>query len=152
MLSTLHTNSAVESISRLHDMGIEPFLLSSSLVGIMAQRLVRKVCRDCAEPYVFTSRELEILEENGLEGVTQGKRGRGCPACNHTGYRGRMAIHEILPVDRKVKDMILNREGDLVLRDYMNDKGYHTLLVDGLLKVVAGQTTTSEILRVASVD
>lgn len=63
-----------------------------------------------------------------------------------------MAIHEILPVDRKVKDMILNREGDLVLRDYMNDKGYHTLLVDGLLKVVAGQTTTSEILRVASVD
>lgn len=75
MLSTLHTNSAVESISRLHDMGIEPFLLSSSLVGIMAQRLVRKVCRDCAEPYVFTSRELEILEENGLEGVTQGKRG-----------------------------------------------------------------------------
>ncbi|WP_420798361.1 GspE/PulE family protein [Lysinibacillus cavernae] len=152
VLSTLHTNSAVESISRLHDMGIEPFLLSSSLVGIMAQRLVRKVCRDCAEPYVFTSRELEILEVNGVEGVTQGKKGRGCPACNNTGYRGRIAIHEILPVDRQVKDMILNHVGDLVLRDYMNEKGYHTLLVDGLLKVVAGQTTTSEILRVASVE
>ncbi|KPN96415.1 GspE/PulE family protein [Lysinibacillus sp. ZYM-1] len=152
VLSTLHTNSAVESISRLHDMGIEPFLLSSSLVGIMAQRLVRKVCRDCAEPYEFTTRELEILEENGVEGVTHGKKGRGCPACSNTGYRGRMAIHEILPVDRQVKDMILNRVGDLALRDYMKEKGYHTLLIDGLLKVVAGQTTTSEILRVASAD
>lgn len=152
VLSTLHTNSAIESISRLHDMGIEPFLLSSSLVGIMAQRLVRKVCRDCAEPYIFTSRELEILEENGVEGVTHGKKGRGCPACNQTGYRGRMAIHEILPVDRQIKDMILNRVGDRVLRDYMKEKGYHTLLVDGLQKVVAGQTTTSEILRVASAD
>ncbi|MFF2176821.1 GspE/PulE family protein [Lysinibacillus sp. NPDC058147] len=152
VLSTLHTNNAVESISRLHDMGIEPFLLSSSLIGIMAQRLVRKVCRDCAEPYVFTTRELEILEENGIEGVTHGRKGRGCPACNHTGYRGRMAIHEILPVDRQVKDMILSRMGDMVLQDYMKQKGYHTLLVDGLLKVVAGQTTTSEILRVASAD
>lgn len=152
VLSTLHTNNAVESISRLHDMGIEPFLLSSSLIGIMAQRLVRKVCRDCAEPYVFTTRELEILEENGIEGVTHARKGRGCPACNHTGYRGRMAIHEILPVDRQVKDMILNRMGDMVLQDYMKQKGYHTLLVDGLLKVVAGQTTTSEILRVASAD
>jgi len=152
VLSTLHTNNAVESISRLHDMGIEPFLLSSSLIGIMAQRLVRRVCRDCAETYVFTTRELEILEENGIEGVTHGKKGRGCPACNHTGYRGRMAIHEILPVDRQVKDMILSRMGDMVLQDYMKQKGYHTLLVDGLLKVVAGQTTTSEILRVASAD
>ena len=152
VLSTLHTNNAVESISRLHDMGIEPFLLSSSLIGIMAQRLVRRVCRDCAEPYVFTTRELEILEENGIDGVTHGRKGRGCPACNHTGYRGRMAIHEILPVDRQVKDMILSRMGDMVLKDYMKQKGYHTLLVDGLLKVVAGQTTTSEILRVASAD
>lgn len=152
VLSTLHTNNAVESISRLHDMGIEPFLLSSSLIGIMAQRLVRKVCRDCAEPYVFTTRELEILEENGIEGVSHGRKGRGCPACNHTGYRGRMAIHEILPVDRQVKDMILSRMGDMGLQDYMKQKGYHTLLVDGLLKVVAGQTTTSEILRVASAD
>lgn len=152
VLSTLHTNSAVESISRLHDMGIEPFLLSSSLVGIMAQRLVRKVCRDCSETYTFTVREIEILEENGIEGITHGKKGRGCPACNHTGFRERIAIHEILPVDRQVKDMILSRVGDNVIRDYMKQQGYHTLLVDGLLKVVAGQTTTSEILRVSSAD
>ncbi|MGE7839168.1 GspE/PulE family protein [Lysinibacillus sp. NPDC093712] len=152
VLSTLHTNSAVESISRLQDMGVEPFLLSSSLVGIMAQRLVRKVCRDCGETYAFTNHELEIMQKNGIEGVTHGRRGRGCPSCNQTGYRGRMAIHEILPIDRSIKDMILNRSGDSAIRDYMKQEGYYTLLVDGLLKVVEGQTTTSEVLRVANVD
>lgn len=152
VLSTLHTNSAVESISRLQDMGVEPFLLSSSLVGIMAQRLVRKVCRDCGETYAFTNHELEIMQKNGIEGVTHGRRGRGCPSCNQTGYRGRMAIHEILPIDRAIKDMILNRSGDSAIRDYMKQEGYYTLLADGLLKVVEGQTTTSEVLRVANAD
>ncbi|MEG0448609.1 MAG: GspE/PulE family protein [Lysinibacillus sp.] len=152
VLSTLHTNSAVESISRLQDMGIEPFLLSSSLVGIMAQRLVRRVCRDCSQSYEFTERELEIMHENGINGVTHGRQGKGCPSCNHTGYRGRMAIHEILPIDRTIKDMILSRSGDSVIRDYMKQQGYHTLLVDGLLKVTNGMTTTSEVLRVANAD
>ncbi|MGE7092981.1 GspE/PulE family protein [Lysinibacillus sp. NPDC048646] len=152
VLSTLHTNSAVESISRLQDMGIEPFLLSSSLIGIMAQRLVRRVCRDCGETYTFTNHELEIMHDNGIEGVTHGRRGRGCPSCNQTGYRGRMAIHEILPIDRHIKDMILSRSSERVIRDYMKQEGYYTLLVDGLLKVVDGQTTTSEVLRVANVD
>lgn len=152
VLSTLHTNSAVESISRLQDMGIEPFLLSSSLVGIMAQRLVRRICRDCGENYTFTNHELEIMRSNGIEGVTHGRRGRGCPSCNQTGYRGRMAIHEILPIDRNIKEMILSRSSDSVIRDYMKQKGYYTLLVDGLLKVVEGQTTTSEVLRVANAD
>lgn len=152
VLSTLHTNSAVESISRLQDMGIEPFLLSSSLVGIMAQRLVRRICRDCGEDYTFTKHELEIMHKNGIEGVTHGRRGRGCPSCNQTGYRGRMAIHEILPIDRNIKEMILSRSSDNTIRDYMKQEGYYTLLVDGLLKVVEGQTTTSEVLRVANAD
>ncbi len=152
VLSTLHTNSAVESISRLQDMGIEPFLLSSSLVGIMAQRLVRRICRDCGENYTFTNRELEIMRSSGIEGVTHGRRGRGCPSCNQTGYRGRMAIHEILPIDRNIKEMILNRSSESAIRDYMKQIGYYTLLVDGLLKVAEGQTTTSEVLRVANVD
>ncbi|MFJ3387391.1 GspE/PulE family protein [Lysinibacillus sp. NPDC086135] len=152
VLSTLHTNSAVESISRLQDMGVEAFLLSSSLVGIMAQRLVRRICRDCGEDYTFTNHELEIMRNNGIEGFTHGRRGRGCPSCNQTGYRGRMAIHEILPIDRNIKDMILSRSSDSVIRDYMKQEGYYTLLVDGLLKVVEGQTTTSEVLRVANVD
>ncbi|MFC9540949.1 GspE/PulE family protein [Lysinibacillus sp. NPDC056959] len=152
VLSTLHTNSAVESISRLQDMGVEPFLLSSSLVGIMAQRLVRRICRDCGEDYTFTNHELEIMHKNGIEGVTHGRRGRGCPSCNQTGYRGRMAIHEILPIDRNIKEMILSRSSDSAIRDYMKQEGYYTLLVDGLLKVVEGQTTTSEVLRVANAD
>lgn len=149
VLSTLHTNSAVESISRLEDMGIEPFLISSSLIGIMAQRLVRRVCRDCAETIPATQREKEIFAEAGFDLETV-QRGRGCPACNHTGYRGRLAIHEILPIDRTVKDFILQRKGIGVLSDYMKQAGYHSLVEDGFVKVLEGVTTTEEILRVAT--
>jgi type IV pilus assembly protein PilB len=151
VLSTLHTNSAIESISRLDDMGIEPFLISSSLVGTMAQRLVRRVCRDCASDVELTAREREIFAENGFE-VETVKRGRGCTACNNTGYRGRLAIHEILPVDRKLKELILGRASGPVIRDYMRDQGYLSLLQDGLLKVIAGATTTEEVLRVAMTE
>lgn len=150
VLSTLHTNSAVDSISRLQDMGIESFLLSSSLVGIMAQRLVRRNCRDCSEIYTFTEYELAIFKDNGIPDVTQGSKGRGCAACNFTGYRGRMAIHEILPVDRHVKELIIHEVGDQKIREYMKQQHFKTLLMDGLQKVATGQTTISEILRVAS--
>lgn len=151
VLSTLHTNSAVESISRMHDMGIEPFLLSSSLVGIMAQRLVRKVCRDCAQTIPATEREKEIFAENGFV-VESVRKGRGCPSCSHTGYRGRIAIHEILPIDRQLKELILNRTSISFIRDYMKEQGYHTLLEDGLLKILDGVTTTEEVLRVATAE
>ncbi|MER1999339.1 MAG: GspE/PulE family protein, partial [Lysinibacillus sp.] len=151
VLSTLHTNSAIESISRLDDMGIEPFLISSSLVGTMAQRLVRRVCRDCASDVQLTEREREIFAENGFK-VETVKRGRGCTACNNTGYRGRLAIHEILPVDRRLKELILSRASGPVIRDYMRDQGYLSLLQDGLLKVIAGATTTEEVLRVAMTE
>ena len=151
VLSTLHTNSAVESISRLQDMGIEPFLLSSSLVGVMAQRLVRRVCRDCGETNPATEREREIFAENGivLENV---RRGRGCPSCSGTGYRGRLAIHELLPVDRQTKEMILRNASSSDILDYMKQEGHYTLMQDGFLKVVEGLTTTEEILRVATAD
>ena len=151
VLSTLHTNSAVESISRLDDMGIEPFLISSSLVGAMAQRLVRRVCRDCGRDVEPTDREREIFAENGIK-VTTVKYGKGCAACNNTGYRGRLAIHEILPIDRELKDLILTRSSGNVIRDYMKQKGYATLLQDGLLKVKEGLTTTEEVLRVATIE
>ncbi len=151
VLSTLHTNSAVESISRLKDMGIEPFLISSSLVGAMAQRLVRKICRDCSTEVPATDREKEIFAENGMA-VTNVYRGRGCSACSNTGYRGRMAIHEILPIDRELKELILSQVSGNVLRDYMKQKGYNTLLQDGLLKVLSGITTTEEVLRVATTE
>ncbi|BDH61279.1 hypothetical protein MTP04_14090 [Lysinibacillus sp. PLM2] len=151
VLSTLHTNNAVESISRLKDMGIEPFLISSSLIGIMAQRLVRRVCRDCAKTVPATDREKEIFAEAGMN-IETVQRGRGCPACNNTGYRGRLAIHEILPVDRVIKDHILQRSTISVIKDYMKQKGIPTLLDDGLIKVIEGATTTEEVLRVATFD
>ncbi|MFY3792775.1 GspE/PulE family protein [Ureibacillus sp. MALMAid1270] len=151
VLSTLHTNSAVESISRLRDMGIEPFLISSSLIGIVAQRLVRRVCRDCARTVPATDREKEIFAEVGLS-VDTVQRGRGCAACTQTGYRGRLAIHEILPIDRVIRDHILQRSNISVIRDYMHQSGFPTLLKDGLLKVLDGVTTTEEVLRVATFD
>lgn len=151
VLSTLHTNSAVESISRLHDMGIEPFLVSSSLVGVLAQRLVRRICRDCIQTVPAVEREKVIFQQNGIQ-VETVKRGRGCPACNHTGYRGRIAIHELLPIDRELKDYILVNQSAGTLIKYMHDKGYNTLLKDGLLKVLDGVTTTEEVLRVAIVE
>ncbi len=151
VLSTLHTNSAVESISRLQDMGIEPFLISSSIVGIMAQRLVRKVCRDCGTDMEPTAREKEIFANNGLT-VEIVRRGSGCTACANTGYKGRLAIHELLPVDRQLKDFILNLASSNEISDYMQQAGYYTLLQDGLLKVLDGVTTTEEVLRVATID
>lgn len=151
VLSTLHTNSAVESISRLEDMGIEPFLIASSLVGVMAQRLVRRVCRDCAQTVPATTREKELFAASGLTIETL-QRGRGCAACNNTGYRGRIAIHEILPVDRTVKEYILQRNGIQSIMQYMKKAGYRTLMEDGMLKVLDGLTTTEEVLRVSTVE
>ena len=151
VLSTLHTNSAVESVARLKDMGVEPFLLSSSLVGVLSQRLVRKVCRDCSEMQMPNEREKAIFMDHGME-IKAVRRGRGCPVCSHTGYRGRIAIHEILEVDEFVKDAILTGKSAATLRNYMKETGYYNLLEDGLLKVQEGLTTTEEILRVATID
>ncbi|MER2008535.1 MAG: ATPase, T2SS/T4P/T4SS family [Psychrobacillus sp.] len=151
VLSTLHTNSAIESISRLQDMGVEPFLISSSLVGVLAQRLVRQICRDCSTEVEPTIREKQIFANNGFD-VEKIRKGRGCSACGNTGYRGRLAIHELLPIDRELKDLILNRASGYEIADYMKTAGYYTLLQDGLLKVLEGVTTTEEVLRVATID
>lgn len=149
VLSTLHTNNAIESITRLKDMGVEPFLLSSSLVGVVAQRLVRRVCRDCTTTQIPNDREIEIFAKRGMT-IQKVKKGRGCTACNKTGYRGRLAIHEVLPIDEEMKAMILNHNSPAEMRNLMNHQGYLTLLDDGLQKVIQGLTTTEEILRVAT--
>lgn len=152
VLSTLHTNNAVESISRLRDMGIEPFLLASSINAIVAQRLVRRICRDCSETYELSLREIKLLQAAGITGERYAKRGRGCPACNSTGYRGRLAIHEILPVNRIVKELILRDAGDNEMQDVMKQQNYATLAVDGFYKVLEGATTMEEVLRVATIE
>lgn len=148
VLSTLHTNSAVNAITRLIDMGVEPFLVSSSVSCIVAQRLVRRVCSSCSAPHTATPDELRLLTEYGLK--TDGlRRGVGCAECGRTGYRGRMAIHEILSVDDRLRSMILQRLSDSEYRSYAESQTLVPLMRDGLVKVAQGLTTVSEIYRVS---
>ncbi|MFC7373009.1 GspE/PulE family protein [Fictibacillus iocasae] len=149
VLSTLHTNDSIGTIARLTDMGVEPFLVAASLSGVVAQRLVRKVCRDCQQHVRATEREKEIFAKRGMkiENVT---RGKGCGTCSMTGYKGRIAIHEILVVDEHIRQLIMNNRPILELRDYALKNGTIFLIDDGLLKVKKGLTTTEEVLRVAT--
>lgn len=151
VLSTLHTNSSIEALSRLIDMGIEPFLISSSILGVVAQRLVRRVCRDCGQTVPATEREQQIFSSRGLT-IETVRRGHGCPSCNMTGYRGRMAIHEVLPIDETIRHLILKTAPTTEIRNYVRKKGMEFLIDDGLKKVKEGVTTTEEILRVAVLE
>ncbi|MGD6899087.1 GspE/PulE family protein [Bacillus infantis] len=151
VLSTLHTNDSLGSITRLLDMGIEPFLAASSISGIVAQRLVRKVCRDCAETQEPTKREIEIFAKRGMK-IDAIVRGRGCASCNMTGYKGRIAIHEVLVVDDSMRRVIMNGESFSRLRELALKNKTIFLVDDGLLKVKQGITTTEEVLRVAIPD
>lgn len=151
VLSTLHTNSATAALTRLIDMGIEPFLISSSLTGVIGQRLVRRVCRDCARKEEPTSREIEIFRNAGLE-IETIQRGAGCSSCGMTGYRGRLAIHEVLPIDDHIKDLIMEKSSFVEIQNYVKEKKMKFLLDDGLAKATQGLTTTEEVLRVASLD
>lgn len=151
VLSTLHTNSAVAALTRLIDMGVEPFLITSSLSGVIAQRLVRRVCRDCGQSVEPTAREKEIFEQANIP-VTTIRRGTGCASCNDTGYRGRMAIHEMMRIDDTVRDMVMNNASASEITRYVKAQGMLFLLDDGLKKVQEGLTTTEEILRVAMME
>lgn len=151
VLSTIHTNDSIASVTRLMDMGVEPFLVTASLNAVVAQRLVRKVCRDCREIQTATPREQEIFAKRGLS-IDIIARGKGCSQCNMTGYRGRMAIHEVLVVDDAIKDVI-NRGGTAAeIREIAIKNKTIFLIDDGLLKVKEGMTTTEEVLRVAMID
>jgi type IV pilus assembly protein PilB len=148
VLSTMHTNDALSSVTRMMDMGVEPFLVASSLSGVVAQRLVRKVCRDCAEAHEPTKREIDIFSKRGIS-IEVVWKGRGCSSCNMTGYRGRLAIHEVLSVDNELRRAIMNEEPVTVLKEIAVRNKTIFLIDDGLLKVKQGLTTTEEVLRVA---
>ncbi|MBT2684573.1 ATPase, T2SS/T4P/T4SS family [Bacillus sp. ISL-37] len=148
VLSTIHTNDALSSITRMIDMGVEPFLVASSLSGIVAQRLVRRVCRDCAEIHEPTKREIDIFLKRGIQ-IDRVWRGSGCSSCNMTGYRGRIAIHEVLQINGELRRAIMNEEPINVLREIAVSNNTIFLIDDGLLKVKQGLTTTEEVLRVA---
>ncbi|AZP03676.1 GspE/PulE family protein [Jeotgalibaca ciconiae] len=151
VFSTLHTNSAIEAVPRLLDMGIESYLIVSALSGVVAQRLVKTICKDCEYTRPATLVEKEIFERRNqtIEELTVGK---GCDACRHTGYRGRMAIHELIVMTEEMKQLMMNRASIQELKKYIRDKGTRFLIDDGLIKVKAGKTTLEEVLRVASTD
>lgn len=146
VLSTLHTNDAPGAVTRMIDMGVEPFMVASSVIGVIAQRLVRRICPNCREPYTPDEAELSFAGVNTPEGFFAG---RGCEECSHTGYRGRIAIHEVLAVKPSLQKLILERASLEELRDAALQEGMITLKEDGIAKALQGITTIKEIMRVA---
>ena len=153
VFSTLHTNDAPSAVTRLMDMGVKPFLVSSSLSGVMAQRLVRTVCSECREAYEPSTKDLLLLNKK-KEDLKEGKlyRGKGCTACTHTGYRKRTGIFEIMPITDRIKDLILEKVPATMVKTRAREEGMRTLREDGFLKVALGQTTIDEVLRVTQAD
>ena len=150
VLSTLHTNTAAGAITRMEDMGVEPFLLSSSLLGVLAQRLVRTICPHCRESHLPDDEERQLLalpEDN--EAVIY--RAVGCIECSFKGYRGRMGIHELLPVDEKVRELIHNGQGEQAIEKCVRHTNA-SIRRDGFDKVMLGRTTLEEVLRVTRED
>jgi general secretion pathway protein E len=153
VFSTLHTNDAPGAITRLLDMGVEPFLISSSVVAVMGQRLVRALCPDCKTPARLSpaeARELGIEVQDSEERMVFGRREDGCPKCQNTGYRGRMGIHEMLTVDDAIREMIMGRANASQIRAAA--AGMKTLRNDGAHKILAGLTSVEEVLRVTQED
>lgn len=150
VLSTLHTNTAVGALTRLQDMGIEPFLMSSSLLGVIAQRLVRVLCSECRVPYSPDEAECRQLGIDSPDGVTL-YHADGCKACNFSGYRGRTGIYEVVVVDEQVRRMIHALKGEQEITDYVR-KHSPGIREDGCGKVLEGGTTLEELLRVTQKD
>ncbi|WP_297633857.1 ATPase, T2SS/T4P/T4SS family [uncultured Clostridium sp.] len=150
VLSTLHTNDATSTIVRLMDMGIEPYLISTALVGIIAQRLVRKICKRCSKEYLATEYEKRLLDIDERKEVVL-KKGEGCTYCNNTGYKGRTGIYEILSVNRELREGINRNENSDSLKEIAIKNGMKTLNKACIDKVLDGVTTIDELIRVAYV-
>ena len=144
VFSTIHTNDAASGFTRLLNWNVEPFLIASTVKGILAQRLVRRICKDCKEVYTPSSEELEMI---GLENETdmQFFKGKGCLSCRDTGFKGRIGIYELLLMDAKISELVLNQEPGYKIRKQARKNGMTTLLEDGLIKINRGDTTISEV-------
>ncbi len=156
VFSTVHTNDAAGAVTRLVDMGVEPFLVASSLMGVLAQRLVRVLCKDCRTPYLPTPEE---LKEIGLtpDEVREGSGGMlykpaGCEQCNQTGYHGRSGIYEMMLMDDEVRALTLKNVDSGTIKRAAVNKGMLTLMDDGARKVVRGITSVAEVLSVTQED
>ncbi|WP_239013953.1 type II secretion system ATPase GspE [Archangium violaceum] len=157
VFSTVHTNDAASAVTRLVDMGVEPFLVASSLTAILAQRLVRRVCPDCRVQYTPTDEELKeigltralLKERYGLEKIY---KATGCPSCNQNGYRGRTGIYELLLVDDTVRQLALKNVDSSTIKKAAMNNGMRTLLDDGARKIALGETTIAEVLSITQED
>ncbi len=147
VLSTLHAEDSVGALFRLLDLGIETYLLNSSLMGIVAQRLIRKICPSCKEAVTVTKDQTDIFTKAVGRSPRQLFTSRGCEFCASLGFKGRMGIYEVLVIDPKIRELIRNKVNETQLRDTLIREGYDTLLKDGLLKAEAGLTTMDEVLR-----
>lgn len=155
LFSTFHANDAATAIPRLLDMGVEPFLMASSMELIIAQRLVRKICTQCRMSFASSLEELEKILPNAKTFFSEGNtlslyKGKGCGGCSNTGYKGRTAIFEFIKISGIMQDLILKHPSTKEIRDLARNNGLHSLFEDGLEKVKNGITTIEELLRVAS--
>ncbi|MGD2094238.1 MAG: type II secretion system ATPase GspE [Phycisphaerales bacterium] len=150
VLSTLHTNDSASAITRLIDMGIEPYLISSSVIAVMAQRLIRVICPHCKSPYGPQEQQISSWTEKEKAALVRGQlyRGAGCENCLQTGYTGRTGISELLIIDDDIKELTTKRAGSHIIKQVAIEKGMSTLREDGLRKAIAGETTLEEICRV----
>ncbi|MHB2018719.1 MAG: GspE/PulE family protein [Candidatus Xenobia bacterium] len=147
VLSTLHTNDAVTSVTRLTDMGVEPFLISSTMCAVLAQRLLRQVCANCKKAEPLAEELAEVFSNHGIDPLTATPmKGAGCGVCNNTGYKGRLGIYELLVVTDKFRELIVKRVSSPVLLKQAREDGMTLLFEDGLKKVASGQTTYEELL------
>jgi general secretion pathway protein E len=147
VLSTLHTNTAAGAVTRIQDMGVEPFLLASSLIGVVAQRLVRTLCPECKKPYQPDSSEKHLLGVDDSSDITL-FHNAGCPECSGTGYKGRQGIYEIIEIDEHMKSLIHEGKSEMELEKYARKTG-SSIQQDGFKRVLSGMTTLEEILRVS---
>lgn len=152
VLSSIHTNDACSSVTRLVDMGVEPFLVSTSLVGIIAQRLVRRICPHCRQPTQATQDQLARLGLEKIPSQANVYKAVGCDQCYHTGYKGRVGIYELLPIDEDLRSVILKNPDAVSLRQSAMAKGFKPMRYDGLRKILQGVTTIEEVLATTQED
>lgn len=152
VLATMHTNSALQAVTRLIEIGVEPFLVAPSIIGVMAQRLVRRICPHCRQSYELTPDQAEQYFTNTQSETVLFYRGKGCPECNNTGFLGRLAIHELFIMTEDIRSMVAKGASILQIEKRARQNGFNTMRYDGIKKVLRGLTTIEEIERVTSAE
>ncbi len=152
VLTTMHTNNSLQAITRLIEIGVEPFLVAPSIIGVMAQRLVRRICPNCRETYELQPDEIERFFVWDQKTKVHACRGRGCAECNNTGYRGRLAIQEVFIINEAIRALIAREASIIDIEQCARDYGFKTMRYDGIKKVLMGYTTLEEVERVTAMD